>query len=39
MDLKVMPRFNKGRKFILCVIDELMDYLITVPLHQLNQKK
>ena len=34
MDLKVMPRSNKGHKFILCIIDEVMNYLITVPIHQ-----
>ena len=31
MDLKVMPRSQKGHKFILCIIDEMMSYLITVP--------
>ena len=34
MDLKVMPRPTQGHKFILCVIDEVMNYLITVPIHQ-----
>ena len=34
MDLKVMPRLYKGHKFILCIIDEVMNYLITVPIHQ-----
>ena len=34
MDLKVMPRSSKGHKFILSVIDEVTNYLITVPLHQ-----
>ena len=33
MDLKVMPRSQKGRKFILCIIDEVTNYLITVPIH------
>ena len=32
MDLKVMPRSQKGNKFILCVIDEVTHYLITVPI-------
>ena len=31
MDLKVMPRSHKGHKFILCIIDEVTNYLITVP--------
>ena len=33
MDLKVMPRLQKGHKFILCIIDEMMNYLITVPFY------
>ena len=32
MDLKVMPRSQKGHKFILCIIDEMTNYLITVPI-------
>ena len=32
MDLKVMPRSLKGHKFILCIIDEMTNYLITVPI-------
>ena len=31
MDLKVMPRSQKGHKFILCIIDEMTNYLITIP--------
>ena len=34
MDLKVMPQSNKGHKFILCIIDEVTNYLITVPIYQ-----
>ena len=34
MDLKVMPRSSKGHKFILCIIDEVTNYLITVPMYQ-----
>ena len=34
MDLKVMPRSHKGYKFILCIIDEVANYLITVPIYQ-----
>ena len=34
MDLKVMPRSNKGHKYISCIIDEVTSYLITVPIHQ-----
>ena len=31
---QVMPRSQKGHKFILCVIDEVTNYLITVPIYQ-----
>ena len=34
MDLKVMPRSGKGHKFILCFIDEVMNYLIMMPICQ-----
>ena len=34
MDLKVMPRSYKGHKYILCIIDKVMNYLITIPIHQ-----
>ena len=33
MDLKVMPRSQKGQTFILCIIDEMTNYLITVPIY------
>ena len=33
MDLKVMPKSHKGHKLILCVIDEMTNYLITVPIY------
>ena len=29
-----MPKLYKGHKFILCIIDEVKNYLITVPMHQ-----
>ena len=34
MDLKVMLRSYKGHKYILCIIDEVTNYLITVLIHQ-----
>ena len=34
MDFKVMPRSQKGHKFILCIIDEMKNYLITVPIYR-----
>ena len=36
MDLKAMPRSHKGHKSILCIIDELTNYLITVPIYQVR---
>ena len=33
MDLKVMPKSSKGYKFILCIIDEVTNYLIMVPMY------
>ena len=39
MDLKVMPRTYKGHKFILCIIDEVTNYLITVPIYQAKSKE
>ena len=33
MDLKVMPRSQKGHKFILCITDEMTNYLIMVPIY------
>ena len=29
-----MPRSYKGHKYILCIIDKVMNNLITVPIHQ-----
>ena len=39
MDLKVMPQSNKGHKFILCIIDEEPNYLITVPIYQSKEEE
>ena len=29
-----MPHSNKGHKFILCIIDEVTNYLIIIPIYQ-----
>ena len=29
-----MPRSNRGHKYILCIIDEVTNYLIAIPIHQ-----
>ena len=34
-----MPRSNKGHKYILCIIDEVTNYLITVSIHQSRSKE
>ena len=34
-----MPRSSKGYKFILCIIDEVMNYLSTVPMYQSKAKE
>ena len=34
MDLKVMPRLHKGHRYILCIIDEVTNFLISVPIFQ-----
>ena len=39
MDLIVMPRSYRGHKFILCIINEVTNYLITVPIHQAKSEE
>ena len=39
MDLKVMPRSHKGHRYILCVINEVTNYLITVPIFQARSEE
>ena len=39
MDLKVMPRSQKGHCYILCVIDEVTNYLITTPIYQAKSEE
>ena len=39
MDLKVMPRSQKGHQYILCMIDEMTNYLITAPLYQARSEE
>ena len=39
MDLKVMPRTNKGYRYILCVIDEVTNYIITAPIKQARSEE
>ena len=39
MDLKVMPRSQKGHWYILFIIDEVTNYLITAPLYQARSEE
>ena len=39
MDLKVMARSHKGHKYILCIIDEVTNYLVTVPIFQARSEE
>ena len=39
MDLKVMPKSQKGHWYILCIIDEITNYLITAPLYQARSEE
>ena len=39
MDLKVMSRSHNGLKFILCKIDEVINYLITVPIYKAKSEE
>ena len=39
MDLKVMPRSQKGHRYILCIIEEVTNYLVTTPLFQAKSEE
>ena len=39
LDLKVMPKSQKGHKYVLCVIDEVTNFLITVPIFQARSEE
>ena len=39
MHLKVKPRLHKGHRYILCVIDEVTNYLVTVPIFQARSEE
>ena len=39
MDLKVMPRSHKGHRYILYIIDEVTNYLVTVPIFQARSEE
>ena len=39
MDLKMMPRLQKGHWFILCIRDKMTNYLITAPLYKARSEE
>ena len=39
MDLKVMPESQKGHKYVLCIIDEVTNFLITVLIFQARSEE
>ena len=39
MDLKVTPKSYRGHKFIQCVVDEMTNYLITMPICQARSEE
>ena len=39
MGLKVMPQSNQVHRFILCIINEVMNYLIIIPIYQLKAEE
>ena len=34
-----MPRSHKGHRYILCIIDEVTNYLVTVPIFQTRSEE
>ena len=39
MDLKVMPKSHKLHRYILCIIDEVTNFLVTVPIFQARSEE
>ena len=39
MDLNIMPRLHKGHRYILCIIDEITNFLVTVPIFQAKSEE
>ena len=39
LDLKVMPRSHKGHRYILCIIDKVTNFLVTVPIFQARSEE
>ena len=39
MDLNIMPRSHKGHRYLLCITDEVTNYLVTVPIFQARSEE
>ena len=39
IDLKLMPKSHYGHKFILCIIDEVTNYSISIPIYQAKSEE
>ena len=39
MDLKVMPKSYRRHRFILCIIDDVTNYLITISIHKAKSEE
>ena len=39
MDLKIIPRLQKGHQYILCIIDEMTNHLNSTPLYQARSEE
>ena len=39
MNLKVMRMSQKGHQYILCIVDEITNYLVTIPLYQARSEE
>ena len=39
MDLKVKPKSHKGHRYTLCIIDEVTNFLVTVPIFQARSEE
>ena len=39
LNLKVMPRLQKGHRYILCIIDDVTNILLTVPIFQARSEE
>ena len=39
MDLNIMPGSHKGHRYIFCIIDEVTNYLVTIPIFEARSEE